>query len=250
MKNFDHYASYYDLLNRDKNYAYEAKYVFDLLTEYRPNCHDVLEFGSGTGAHADYLTKYGYKIDGIEISETMHEIACKKDTLVSHLGDITKYSTGKTYDAVVSLFHVMNYQTSDNQIQSVFSNASKHLNPGGIFLFDFWFTPAVYSISPSCRVKKMSNKDIHVTRIAEPQIDACNNIVEVKYDIFVENKKNKDIAFIEEVHQMRPFGINELKAFAENNGFSLSLVQEFGTGDPLTTKTWGGAILFKKVTNE
>ena len=47
----------------------------------------------------------------------------------------------------------MSYQNSNNKIEKVFKNANEHLNPGGLFIFDFWFTPAVLHQFPSIKFK-------------------------------------------------------------------------------------------------
>ena len=39
----------------------------------------------------------------------------------------------KTYDVVLSLFHVMSYQITNKQLKDVFSNAAIHLNKNGLF---------------------------------------------------------------------------------------------------------------------
>ena len=42
---------------------------------------------------------------------------------------------------MISLFHVMSYQTDNNDILSAFQSARNALNIGGIFIFDVWYGP-------------------------------------------------------------------------------------------------------------
>jgi hypothetical protein len=42
----------------------------------------------------------------------------------------------------------MSYQIETNEIEAVFKKVSEHLAIGGLFLFDFWYGPAVLSDSP------------------------------------------------------------------------------------------------------
>ena len=81
-------------------------------------------------------------------------------------GNITNVKMNKTYDVVLSLFHVMSYQITNKQLKDVFENAAAHLNKDGLFIFDFWYSPAVYAQKPSVRVKRAANEKIEITRIA------------------------------------------------------------------------------------
>ena len=52
----------------------------------------------------------------------------------------------------------------------MFETAGKHLKTGGIFVFDFWFGPGVLTTPPETKIKRMSNKEVDILRIAEPKI--------------------------------------------------------------------------------
>ena len=45
-----------------------------------------------------------------------------------------------------------------NSIKNTFKTVNKHLKNGGIFIFDFWYGPAVLRDLPTKRVKKVENK--------------------------------------------------------------------------------------------
>ena len=66
-------GDYYNLFYEDKDYQLEAKYIHEKIQEYKLNSNSILELGCGTGKHAVNLTKFGYKILGIEKSESMLE---------------------------------------------------------------------------------------------------------------------------------------------------------------------------------
>jgi ubiquinone/menaquinone biosynthesis C-methylase UbiE len=59
MSNFRKYASYYDLLYRDKDYSAEVVYIDSLVRRHCPESHYILELGSGTGRHALLLAQRG-----------------------------------------------------------------------------------------------------------------------------------------------------------------------------------------------
>jgi len=60
------------------------------------------------------------------------------------VGDVCSANLGRSFDAVISLFHVVSYQASDEALQAVFEVATAHLGPSGVFLFDVWHGPTQY----------------------------------------------------------------------------------------------------------
>ena len=168
--NFNLYSQYYDILYKDKPYKEEAEYVFKTLTDTNgSSIRNVIELGCGSGSHAYWLTKKGWNITGIEKSEEMVALA-KSKGIVNFLpvhGDITYFCLDKQYDAVISLFHVISYLNSNDDIGNCFSSVNRHLTIGGLFLFDVWFTPGVYSLKPETRIKRMENEKVQIIRLAE-----------------------------------------------------------------------------------
>jgi SAM-dependent methyltransferase len=244
---FNKYSDYYDLLYNDKNYSAEANYVHKLVIRHSSNSKNILEFGSGTGRHGCILAGLGYKVHGIELSEEM----CMKSKLAPGFtcqqGDIANIKMNKTYDVVLSLFHVMSYQISNKKITDVFSNAAYHLNKGGLFIFDFWYSPAVYTLKPSVKIKRMSNKKIEIVRIAEPEIYSQENRVDVNYSIFLKDLVDKNISTLEETHPMRHFSLLEIDHYCEANGFKRIDQEEFMTGAKIKDNTWGPCVVLKKI---
>ena len=172
---FEKYAQYYDLLYQDKDYQKETKYILSLLKKYHLDSEKILEFGSGSGIHGRLLAKAGLEVSGVERSQQMIDLGLSskqaKDQNTSFSctqGDCTRTLLGDDFDSVISLFHVLSYQTSNKEVLAVLKNAHRQLKPGGIFIFDYWFAPAVWNIGPTLRVKRVSNQQLAITRIAEP----------------------------------------------------------------------------------
>ena len=126
MTVFGSYSRYYNLLYRDKDYAGEAEHVHCLIQRHFPGAKTVLDLGCGTGRHDLLLAGKGYSITGVDMSEEMLDIAnsqlsslnVQRGSLSSHSsslnflqGDIRTVRFDKTFDVVVSLFHVVSYQT-------------------------------------------------------------------------------------------------------------------------------------------
>lgn len=248
MNNFQLYSQYYDLLYKDKNYVAEAEYVAKTLKKYHKNVATIIELGSGTGSHAEHLCTQGFKIFGVERSGEMVELA-KQKNIVNYfpvVGDITTFKLNKKADAAISLFHVISYLTTNEQLIACFNQTWEHLNTNGIFLFDVWYTPAVYTQKPETRIKRLSNETIEVTRLAEPQIHYNDNAVDVNYEVIIKDKISGKLITLLEKHPMRHFSIPEIELMAKLTGFELIKVEEFLTINPTSEKTWGVCFILRK----
>ncbi|MDB2332735.1 class I SAM-dependent methyltransferase [Amylibacter sp.] len=243
---FHDYSKFYDLLYSDKNYLLESDYIHNILIDHNISCGDLLEFGCGTGKHARILCERNYSVHGIEKSKEMVNLANMAKGFTIHNGDICSYSLDRKFDAVLSLFHVISYQTKNDDLQSVFRNAASHLKSGGLFIFDFWFSPAVYENKPSIRIKNVSNTKFELTRIAEPTEYPSKNQVEVKYTIFALNKKTGVYTRLDETHVLRHYSLPEIDYFAEIAGFERVNAEEFLTKHPPSVNAWGVCVTLKK----
>lgn len=248
---FDEYARYYDLIYADKDYDGEAKYINSVLIKALGDKHPpVLELGCGTGKHAALLADMGYTICGIERSENMLAQARKRAEGKSGLSfvcsDIRAFKLEKTFGAALALFHVMSYQTSTEDFIAVLKCVREHLDDGGIFVFDTWYGPAVLTERPEYRIKRLEDEHCRVTRIAEPVLHENENIVDVNYDVFVEDKSTGTIKEFQEVHNMRYYFLSEISLMLDLCGFSMETAVEFLTGKELSGKTWGSMFIVRK----
>jgi SAM-dependent methyltransferase len=245
-KNFQIYSKYYNLLYGDKDYKAEADYVVKQIKAFAPHTKSILEFGSGTGGHGILLQKKGFDVFGLDQSEYMIAEA-KKRGLPCKMANISDFKLKEKYDAVVSLFHVVSYLTENEALIATFKNANKPLNKNGIFLFDVWYSPAVYEQKAVPRIKKMQNKEISVTRVAEPKIDVNKNLVNVCYSILAKDLSSGETNELFESHPMRHFSIPEIGLLAKLTGFEVIKTEEFLTGNKPSENTWGVCFILKKI---
>ena len=245
---FNTYNYYYDLLYHDKNYEKEAEYLTNLIRTINPQATELVDLGSGTGNYSKFLCKAGFKITGIERNEQMVAAANSKSIggFTSIVGDITKFEIPKKFDAAISLFHVINYLTENDKIFSCFKNVCRHLKPNGIFVFDIWYSPSVYSQLPQTRIKHVQDEHIDVTRLAQPTMDYEKNTIEVRYEMTIKNKFDGQEKILKEVHHLRHFSTPEIKLLAEVSGFKLIRSEEFLTAKVPGADTWGVCYILQK----
>lgn len=245
---FNAYSHYYDLLYRDKDYRGEVDYVDRLLQSYGVSGRDLLEFGSGTGKHGRLLAERGYQVSGIERSAEMVSQAEQTAGFVCEQGDICAVQLGRNFDAVLSLFHVISYQITNQAVSAVFARAAEHLSQGGLFIFDVWYSPAVHTQGPGVRVKRLEGENIRVTRVAEPELHPDKNRVDVHYTVMTQDRTTGAFHSFEETHPMRHFSLPELDLLAETAGFERLTAEEWLTGAPPSEATWGVCLVLRKQT--
>ena len=251
---FEKYAKYYDLLYKDKDYKAESEYTSSLIKEYKPEAKKILEFGSGTGIHGRMLANLGYNVLGIEKSQEMidlgyqnYPIQNKDENFFFSQGDCTKTFIANDFDSVISLFHVFSYQTSQKLAVDTLKNANRQLKQGGIFIFDYWFAPAVWKNRPTLRVKKVENSKFKITRIAEPICFEEENLVDVNYLTFVEELPNGKISKIHETHKLKAFDLDDILYLSNSTGFEILHSEEWMSQLPPSEKTWGVCSILRKI---
>lgn len=80
-----------------------------------------MDLGCGTGRHAELFAEKGYIVHGVDVSKDMLKLAEKRriekeDRLTFTQAKIQELRLNKTYDVVVSLFHVLSYQNTNEEV--------------------------------------------------------------------------------------------------------------------------------------
>ena len=141
----------------------------------------------------------------------------------------------------------MSYQNTNNELIKAFKVAKNHLVDSGIFIFDFWYGPAVLTDLPVVRIKRLQNDNIKVIRIAEPTLEPQNNIVNVNYDMFIENKNAGEITYIKELHKMRYLFDTELEIICDQVGFQIEQKCEWMSNKSPDFNSWNVVWIVRKI---
>lgn len=238
------YAEAYDRLYADKNYDAECGFVRDTVQRYGRGMR-LLDLGCGTGNHALKLADLGYAVTGVDRSEAMLARARIKAAaspsaarLRFEQGDLATYRAGAVFDAVTMLFAVIGYQVDNPALGAALDAARRHLEPGGLLIFDCWYGPAVLALRPSERVRQIEHPEGTLVRAARAELDVNRQTCTVHYDLWW-MAGGGPVRHVEENHTVRFFFPLELELLLERAGFVLRALSDFDAPDrPPSEQSW------------
>jgi SAM-dependent methyltransferase len=246
------YAALYDLFYSDKSYDEEVRFVARQLSD-----HDVgpgariLELACGTGGHAIRLTKRGYEVVATDYSEAMiaegRRKACSQRAIVKfEQRDMRKLRVPeRPFDAALCLFDSIGYARTDAGIAAVVQGVHRSLRPGGLFLLEFWHTPAMLSGFDPVRVRRFRRGTTTFLRISETALESKRSLARVSYNVY-ELRRNGTYNHNHEVHVNRYFTVAEMERFAKISGFKpLAAYDGFRRGK-VTEATWHVVSVWRK----
>jgi SAM-dependent methyltransferase len=217
------YSHQYDAIYGEKDYEAEVVMIEEAFRLYgNGKVQTVLDLGCGTGNHAIPLACRGYQVTGMDRSADMLARARRKTRSVKlpssvnppkYLrGDVRNFDLAKRFDVVLMMFAVLGYQITNDDVLASLQRVRSHLKPGGLFIFDVWYGPAVLSIRPGERVKVIKAKDREIVRVASGSLDIVRHLAEVRYRVW-DMAGGRVLSETEEIHRMRYFFPQELAFF-------------------------------------
>lgn len=226
------YSSSYDLLYREKDYDAECDTIEQIIRENRTGpAVTFLDLGCGTGSHAIRLAKRGYQVTGVDRSREMLDLAKEKSREAGVncrfiQSDIRSFRTEEKFDVIIMMFAVLGYFTENDEIRNVLDVVSDHLNPGGLFIGDVWFGPAVLHEKPDDRMRVLEDGKSTIIRSSSGELDHLRQVVTVRFRLW-NIKDGCLVSDISEEHKMRFFFPRELEAFLDNAGLSPVMIRDF-----------------------
>lgn len=190
----------------------------------------VLELGCGTGTLTELLYQKGYDMLGVDLSQEMLGIACKKREqsgsgilyLCQDMRELDLYSTVGT---VISVCDSVNYLLEDEEVVETFQGVNNYLYPGGIFIFDF---NTVYKYEQVIGDTTIAENREECSFIWDNYYHGEERVNEYDLTIFVKQEEGSFRRF-QETHYQRGYTLEEMKGFVQKAGMELVLVQDADT---------------------
>lgn len=247
------YADQYDLLYADKDYEAECDLIEDVFRKYgNGEIITILDLGCGTGNHAIPLARRGYEVTGVDISEDMLTHARAKSNGACNnrpcffQGDVRFVDLHKQFDAALMMFAVLGYQTTNEDVLAALSTVSHHLKPGGLFICDVWYGPAVLMQRPTEKVKIIPTPKGKIIRTGSGHLDAFRHLCEVSYHI-LRIEDQRVFSESEEKHTMRYFFPQEMAILMHHADLKMADICAFGKLEQQPSQeTWNVLAIAKK----
>jgi SAM-dependent methyltransferase len=251
------YADQYDLLYSDKDYEAECDLLEEVFRRYGDgDIHTILDLGCGTGGHAIPLARRSYQVTGVDSSPDM--LKCAQENAATNLasaishppaflqGDVRSIALGQKFDSVLMMFAVLGYQTTNEDVLATLSTVSRHLKPGGLFICDVWYGPAVLMQRPTEKVKIIPTPKGKIIRTASGHLDTFRHLCEIRYHIFrIEDQRV--VSESEEKHTMRYFFPQEMAILMHHADLKMADIFDFGKLELQPAEdTWNVLVIAKK----
>ena len=215
MTNLDLYAKAEHLLGIEE--ATEA--LYDLyrseLDEYQ--IKTLLDVGCGRGGFMTRMISDGVICKGVDLSSVMVD-ECKAQNLDAECVDVAV--VGGTYDAIVSIFDVLNFMDKDSLIKFLDAIASK-LNDDGIFIADI---NTRYGFSDVAEGTMSSENE---TEFLSVDAQFSNDELHTKFTLFEENEDDTYTKYQDTIVQY----FHKMKIFQKLDGLKLVDKQTFSLYD-------------------
>lgn len=218
-----HYDLIYNNFYRKPNLANsDLSFLSDMADQYG---EPILELCCGTGRIAVPLAEKGLQITGIDVSESMLEVAKRKSSKVNWLkADVRNFEIADKFSLIIFPLNSICHLLTIEDLKSCFQCVKKHLKPEGRFIIDTlnFYTKAgledLWDDSP-CLYSVYQDPDgkgtVVVTAVAK--FDSTEQICyEKMFFELIEHQQE----FVEEV-TYRIYHPNELEALLKYNGFTI-----------------------------
>lgn len=214
---------------------------------------EVLELGCGTGRVALKLAEVGFKITGLDLSDTMLEIfnrklkeSSYKNNIALVKGNMAKFNLRKKFKLIIAPFRAFQVLTEEKDIISSLNCIKEHLSDKGFFILNV-FRPYKELDETWCYDEVVQWETIDNScgyRIVKKhwgdKIDTVNQIIYPHY-AFEITESNGNMKRLEEHLKLKYYYYDQITKYLTDAGFSIE--EEYGWYDKSDIKS-GRELIF------
>lgn len=195
----------------------------------------VVDLGCGTGTLTELMYQKGYDMIGVDISESMLNIAMAKKEISGSeilylLQDMRELELYSTVGTVYSVCDSLNYILEEEELSAVFSLVNNYLFPGGIFIFDF---NTAYKYREIIGDTTIAENREDCSFIWENFYDPEEEINEYDLTVFVREEDERFRKFTE-THFQRGYTVEQMTELVERAGMTVVEMMDADTGEVVT----------------
>ena len=227
---YEGFAEIYDKLMADVKYDAWARYYAQLMTAFGiPVGSKVCECACGTGSLTIPLSRMGYHMTGVDLSQDMLWIASQKSrqagTMIPFVRqDMRQLHLHRPMDAVLATCDGVNYLLEDGDALAFFTAAFQTIRPGGGLFFDV-STP--YKLENALGNQLLCDDTEDITYFWQNRWSPKSQTVDMHLCFFVKDKDGR-YRRIDEDQKQRAHSAESLNALLLQAGFSRVII--YGDG--------------------
>lgn len=230
---YDEFSKIYDILMEEVDYENWAKYIIQLFEKSGIVPKKILDLACGTGNISIPLSKAGYNVYGVDISESMLTIADNKARLNRQnirfiKQDIRDLNLSGKFDAIICACDGINYILKEDELVKTFLSLYKLLNKDGIFIFDI---SSFYKIKYILGNNTFFEEKNNICYCWENEFDESTSIITMRLNFFT--PKDKLYHRFEEIHLQKAYKNNIIIEFLRECGFfNINCYDSFTLNEP------------------
>ena len=191
----------------------------------------ILDLPCGYGRHSIELAGRGFRMTGVDISETQVARAREKARAAGGharfvVGDARALPVAGPFDAAINMFLSFGYFTTDDENQAMLREIARVLRPGGRLLIDFWnreheirlFQPTI-----------TEERDDEIREIEEWSFDSLAGRLNWTNTVIFPDGRRESWD-----HSIRAFTVAEVRKMLESAGMKLIVVYGGLNGEAYT----------------
>ena len=217
------YAQYYDRIYEKMDLQKEVEFIKWAVKQHQNSTGNrLLDVACGTGRHAQKLID-SFQIMGVDINPDMLQVAREKLPDVEFtIGDMKKLNLEDKFDVIICMFSAMNYNTSLEEFKKTLQNFYRHLNGGGVLIFDYGINQENW-IEGLVSLDTVVDDDFKLARICQSHLD--DGIFNADF-VFL-TKENGKLDFDIDQHRLGVFKIEEVIDSLAEIGFEIFIYSDF-----------------------
>jgi SAM-dependent methyltransferase len=183
----------YDFITTGEEHKKEADFIETLVSAHRRSEGTrLLDVGCGHGWHDLYLKK-DFKITGVDLNETILEIARERNPEIDYLlGDVRDFDLNGEFDVVLcldALEHLLTYEDLEVALDSLL----RHLAEDGVLIFHLDRLRETFQEFRIAGSGQFTKGDTHVAFVDLEYDKNPNDIVAEGCLVFLIKEKGKDL---------------------------------------------------------
>src|SRR2546430_9984550 len=133
--------------------------------------------------------------------------------------DLRLFRIGRTFGVAVCLFGAFGYLLTKRDALRSLRSIHAHLEPGGVFVFEFWHGPAARP-SPFQTWTHIAKKGIEIVRLDEARFDRRTGRLPVEFRFFV-FEAGRVLDRFDELHTIQTYTVRGMRELLRRGGFDL-----------------------------